>query len=607
MHINPKTQLNEKLKNLPDVAGVYLMRGAQKEVLYVGKAKSLAKRIRTYFHPSEATHPRTQILVSKVHDFECIPTHSDVEALILEANMVKLHQPRYNVRLKDDKKYPYIKVTVQEEFPRAFPTRNLNRDGSVFFGPYTSVKVMKKALRAVTKIFPVRTCQNMPDQVCLEYHIKRCYGPCIGELSKVEYRDMVQELCDFLAGKSLKVEKELEERMDNASKNENFEEAARLRDQLAAVRETVRKQNVVFSEKIDRDILSLSGSAKKSCLVLFQIRDGKLISREHYFLKGGVDEGEIMRTFVGQYYKNAYFIPDEIVVPIEIRDREEFELWFSDQKGKRVKILLPQRGEKRRLLEMAKRNAEMLLVEESALDGKRSENRIPNSILELQKHLHLKIPPRWIEAYDISNIQGRNAVGSVVVFVDGRPRKSQYRRFRIKTVKGIDDFGMMKEIVGRRFASIQREDGKVPDLVLIDGGLGQLNKALEAMRENGFHYLPAYGLAKRMDELHLPNGKIVMLPRTAPSLRLLQQLRDEAHRFAISYHRKLRGEAAIISILDEIRGIGERKRREIYRYFRTMKRLKSASVDEIARVKGIGKTLAQSIYIALHEGVNHQQ
>lgn len=592
--------LKEKLESLPERPGVYLFRDKGGKVLYVGKAKSLSKRISTYFHPSEGIHPRTQTLISKIEDFEYIPTETDVEALILEANMVKVHQPRYNVRLKDDKKYPYIKVTLQEEFPRVFPTRDLTKDGSIFFGPYTSVKMMKRALKAVTKIFLMRSCHEMPNQVCLEYHIKRCYGPCIGEISKEEYRKMVGELCDFLAGKSSKVEKELEERMVLASDRENFEEAARLRDQLMAVRETIRKQRVVFSDELDRDILALSRIESKSFLVLLQVRDGKLISREHYSLKGGTNESEILRTFIGQYYKNAYFIPDEILLPVEIGDREEFEAWFTERKGKQVKIMLPQRGEKLKLLWMAKRNADFLMEEDRLKWG---EKRFPNSILELKKNLHLEMPPRWIEAFDISNTHGRQAVGSVVVFVDGQPRKSQYRRFRIKTIEGIDDFGMMKEIVGRRFVRIEKENRRVPDLILIDGGVGQLNKALEAMREKGFPSLPAFGLAKRRDELHLPDGRVVMLPKTSSSLRLLQHLRDEAHRFAITYHRKVRGKEATLSILDEIPGIGVMKKREIYRYFQTIKRLESASFEEIAKVKGIGKRLAESIYNTLHGSV----
>jgi excinuclease ABC subunit C len=395
---------------------------------------------------------------------------------------------------------------------------------------------------------------------------------------------MVNELCKFLSGKSSKVEKELEERMTKASQIENFEEAARLRDQLTAVRETVRKQRIVFSDETDRDIIALSRSTNKSCIVLLQVRDGKLISRE------------VLRTFVGQYFKNAYFIPDEIVISAEFGDREEFENWFSDRKGKRVEILLPQRGEKKRLLGMAQRNAEMLLEEKSSVGGK----RIPHSVLELQKHLHLKSPPRWVEAFDISNIHGKQAVGSVVVFVDGRPRKGQYRRFRIRTIKGIDDFGMMKEIVRRRFAKIVKEDLKVPDLILIDGGIGQLNKALEALGENGFHSLPAYGLAKRRDELHLPDGRILMLPRASSSLKLLQQLRDEAHRFAITYHRKLRGKEMKVSILDDIPGIGKEKRKEIYKYFQSIKRLKSASEEEITNVRGVGEKLAKTLYNVLH-------
>lgn len=591
--------LKKKLAQVPQKPGAYLLKDEAGKVLYVGKASKLKNRLTSHIARTPAEHPRLAVLYSKLSDFEYIVTESDIEALILEANLIKLHLPRYNVRLKDDKKYPYIKITINEEYPRVFPTRDLRRDGSILFGPYTNAKKMRKALRAVTRIFPLRTCKGkLPKILCLDYQIKRCYGPCAGKISKVDYRHMVDQMVNFLAGKDALVEAELERKMQKASDKMDFETAGRLRDQLLAVRETIRKQRVVFQDTTDRDVIGLARQRATSCIVLLQIRDGKLISRENYLLDSSAktEDAELIRAFLGQYYKNAFFIPKEIVVPAKFDDSGLFESWMSQKKESKVKMVVPRRGEKVRVLELAKVNATYLLAKEIS---ERGEKPIPASLSGLVKALRLKSPPRRIEAYDISNIGGEASVGSLVVFENGRARKDAYRRFKIKTVRGQDDFAMMSEIVGRRFKKLKAEGKGPPDLVLIDGGVGQLNSARKTIRQY-FRGVPVFGLAKRMDELHLPRGGTLMLPRGSSALHLLQRVRDEAHRFAITYHRKLRGKKISESLLDDIRGLGQKRKRELLRYFGSVDRIRSATIEEISRVRLVGPELASRIHEELH-------
>lgn len=591
--------LKKKLAQVPQKPGAYLLKDEAGKVLYVGKARKLKSRLTSHIVRTPAEQPRLAALYSKLADFDYIVTGSDMEALILEANLIKLHMPRYNVRLKDDKKYPYIKITVNEEYPRVFPTRDLRKDGSILFGPYTDAKKMRKALRAVTRIFPLRTCKGkLPKTLCLDYQIKRCYGPCEGRITKEDYRHMVEQMINFLAGKDALVEAELEKKMLRASESMDFETAARSRDQLLAVREIIRKQRVVFRDRTDRDVVGLARQKGTGCVALFQIRDGKLISRQNYLLNSGAktDDDELIRTFLGQYYKNAFFIPKEVVVPIAPEDSDLFESWMSQKKGSKVKIVVPRRGEKVRVLQLAGVNATYLLAKEIA---ERGEKPIPSSLSDLVKALRLKSPPRSIEAYDVSNIGGKESVGSLVVFENGRARKDAYRRFKIKTVQGQDDFAMMGEIVGRRFKKLRVEGKAPPDLVLIDGGIGQLNCARKVIRKY-FKGVPVFGLAKRMDELHLPRGGTLMLPRGSSGLHLLQRVRDEAHRFAITYHRKLRGKKISESILDDIRGLGEKRKMELLRYFGSVERIKSATIEEMSRVRLVGPELASRIHEELH-------
>lgn len=594
-----------RFAHVPDCPGVYLLKDERGRIIYVGKARNLKERLKTYFISSYGDHPLHAALRRKFKRFEFITTTSELEALILEANLIKLYLPKYNVRLKDDKKYPYIKVTLNEDYPRVFPTRNLTRNSWIFFGPYTNVKSMKKALRVVKRIFPIRSCNyRLPSKKvtkpCLNFYIKKCCAPCQGYVSKKEYGELVDEVCKFLCGKSKQVEEELEQRMLKAAGELRFEEAARLRDQLRAVREIVRKQRVIFDDQIDRDVLGLVRGARESCIAILQIRDGKLVGQEYYILSAqpSIEEEEIISTFLKQYYKNAYFIPSEIILPERVEDAGLISEWLTHRKKKKVHLLVPQKGEKLKILEMAKRNAVYLFQEETS---KKDKQKVSFSVRELQRVLSLPEPPKVIEAFDVSNLFGTNPSGSLVQFKEGKPKKSEYKRFRIRSVEGIDDYAMMEELVYRRYKRAVEQEAELPDLVLIDGGLGQLNSAKKVLDELGLSHISVLGLAKRLDEIVLPDGSLIMLPKSSYALRLLQRLRDEAHRFAISYHRKLRKKRFKVSLLDRIPGVGKEKKRGLIRYFSSIERIKDASLEEISKVRGVGTVLASRIYSYLHQ------
>lgn len=574
------------IEKIPDKPGVYIMKDAQGRIIYVGKAKSLKNRVKAYF--AKDLHPKTRTLVARVEDLDYIVTSSEIEALILEANLIKLHLPRYNIRLKDDKKYPYIKVTIKEDFPRVFPTRDLRDKKSIYFGPYTNVKTMKKALKAATEIFPVRVCRGkLPNRACVAYDIDRCCAPCEGKISKEAYRAMVQELIDFLSGKSTDVEQSLEKRMRSLAEKLEFEEAARVRDRLMGVRQMIRKQRVVFSKSIDADVLGLASIGNLGCVEVLKIRDGRMIGGEHYIVETRREPpAEVMRAFILQYYRTAFFIPDEIILAA-LEDFDAIQKWLSEKKKKEIRVTIPKMGEKVKLINLAEENAKLHLEEEKV-------EKVSPYLSELKETLHLEKLPYRIEAYDISNIRGSYTVGSCVVFVGGHPQKSSYRRYKIKTVKGIDDFKAMGEVVRRRMKRIKEEGGKLPDLILVDGGIGQVHSVQREVEEP----IPIFGLAKRLEELHTVDGKVLSLPKDSVALKLLMRIRDEAHRFAITYHRKLRDKTG--SILDEIPGIGEKKRQELLRYFISFDKLKEASKEEIAKVPGIGDKYAERIYNYLH-------
>lgn len=595
----------EKLDNIPQKPGVYLMKSASGKIIYIGKAKLLRHRVRSYFQGARETSPRQAAMISQIADFEYIVTDSDVEALILEANLIRQHKPKYNVNLKDDKKFPYIKVT-KESFPRIYATRILEKDGGRYFGPYTEAKRMKSLLRALKRIFLVRSCKRLPSpeggRGCLYYQINRCLAPCLGKVGEEEYNRMIEQVCQFLSGKSSTLIANLKAKMEEAAAELRFEEAARIRDQLHYVERISMGQKVVSTEPIDRDVVAIAVEDGDACGVILQIRDGKLIGREHYYLSGvrGRSEPEVMAGFLKQHYLSVPFIPAQLHLQYEVEEATEIEEWLARKRGSRVEISVPKRGEKARLVQMAANNATFLL-EELRLEKLKRKERVPQVVTALQQALHLKRPPRYIEAFDISTIQGTDAVGSMVCFRDGRPVKGEYRRFKIQMVEGQDDYAMLQEVMRRRYSRLLEENKPLPDLILVDGGKGQLSSALEVLQGLGIPDLDIIALAKRLDEVYLlgvPDPQ--MLPRTSPALKLLQQVRDEAHRFAVEYHRKLRHKRTIRSELDGIPGVGEKRKVALLRHFGFPGQVKEATVTELAQVPGISERLAQQIYDYLH-------
>ena len=589
----------EKLKLLPDSPGVYIMKDARGKIIYVGKAIVLKNRVRQYFQSSRNQAPKVRAMVSHVADFETIMTANEVESLILEANLIKKHRPRYNIRLKDDKSYPYVKVTVQEEYPRVFITRRVLRDGARYFGPYTNVTALRDSLKLLKRLFPLRTCRTMPDRPCLEYHIKRCLAPCVGKVGEEDYRAMIHAVLLFLEGRTDDVERELEHRMALAVEAYHFETAARLRDQLTAVRKAAERQNIVTGAG-DQDALGMARSAAGVCLQIFFIRGGKMIGREHFLLRGSEEESDadILRAFLEQYYNQATFVPREVLLPHAIDDaaRAIIEQWLSEKKGGgKVALLTPQRGTKHDLVMMATGNAEKFLADEETRRSLADEQTL-GAVEELGRYLGLKKPPHRMECFDISHNQGQETVASMVVFEGGMPKKSDYRRFKIKSAEGKpDDFLSMREVTTRRYVGLPEDE--LPDLIIIDGGKGQLSSALEIIRnEAGHKEVPVVGLAKQF-ELIFTEGQSepVELPRRSQSLYLVQRIRDEAHRFAITFHRKLRGKRNLVSVLDHIVGVGPKRRQSLWSHFGTLDKIKAASVDELAAAPGMNRPAAESI------------
>ena len=590
----------EKLKLLPDSPGVYLMKDARGKIIYVGKAIVLKNRVRQYFQSSRNQTPKVRAMVSHVVDFETIMTANEVESLILEANLIKKHRPRYNIRLKDDKSYPYVKVTVQEEYPRVFITRRVLRDGARYFGPYTNVTALRDSLKLLKRLFPLRTCRTMPDRPCLEYHIKRCLAPCVGKVKEEDYRAMIRAVLLFLEGRTDDVERELEHRMQLAAEAYHFETAARLRDQLAAVRKAAERQNIVTGAG-DQDAIGMARSAAGVCVQIFFIRGGKMIGREHFLLRGSEEESDadILRAFLEQYYNQATFVPREVLLPhvIDTAGQEIIERWLAERKGGgKVSLLTPQRGTKRDIVVMATGNAEKFLTDEETRRSLADEQTI-GAVEELGRYLGLKKPPYRMECFDISHNQGQETVASMVVFEGGMPKKSDYRRFKIKSAEGKpDDFLSMREVTTRRYVGLREEE--LPDLIIIDGGKGQLSSALEIIRnEAGHRNVPVVGLAKQF-ELVFTEGSSepVELPRRSQSLYLIQRIRDEAHRFAITFHRKLRGKRNLVSVLDHIVGVGPKRRQSLWSHFGTLDKIKAASIDELAAVPGMNRPSAEAVY-----------
>jgi excinuclease ABC subunit C len=614
--VNPELQAT--LKNLPDRPGVYLMKDTRGDVLYVGKAQSLRSRVRSYWQkeaPGGEVH-RIRSVIDRVADVEITLTDSISEALLLEANLIKRFRPRFNVRLKDDKSYPYIKITHADDFPRIERTRKLVNDGSRYFGPYASASSVDESMNLVRRLFPFRTCTvDIKDGVralqrpCLLYHIKRCQGPCITAISKADYAQDIAQVELFLEGRQETLVKALGAEMATAAERTEYERAAGLRDKIRAIERTMESQKMAAFARTELDLVGMARQDNQAGIQLFVIRDGKLIGRDVYLLDAARDapDDEVLTGFLEQYYVRATSIPREIYLPNLIPDAADLEAFLADRRGGPVHLRLAQRGEKRKLAALAKRNATETLAREQAR-WLADQGKTLAALEELAAALGLVGPPLRIECYDISNFQGSESVGSMVVFEDGKPRTGEYRRFRIKAVEGPNDFASHQEVLRRRFRLAKHGDEgseeerrwAMPDLVVVDGGKGQVSAAKEVLDELGLHDLPLAGLAKEREELFLPDrAEPVLLPATSPALYLVQRLRDEAHRFAITYHRDLRAKRAVRSAFDELPGVGPKRKRELLKVFGSIKRVRDAPVEQIAAVPGIGRGLAERIKATL--------
>ena len=608
-------QLEATLKNLPDRPGVYLMKDTRGEVVYVGKAQSLRHRVRSYWQ-KQALAPleghRIRSVVDKIADVEYTLTDSDSEAFLLEANLIKRYRPRYNIRLKDDKSYPYIKITLADDFPRVERTRKLPADGSRYFGPYASATSVDESMNLVRRLFPFRTCTiDITDGVralqrpCLLYHIKRCQGPCIQAISKDDYRADIAQIELFLEGRQETLVKALQAEMGAASNKLEYERAAVLRDKVRAIERTMESQKMAAFARTELDCVGMARQDNQAAVQLFAVRGGKMVGRDVFLLdavREATDE-EVLTSFLQQFYARATSIPSQVFVPGRLPDAARLEAFLAGRRGGPVHLRVPQRGEKRELMALARRNAAETLAREQAR-WLADQGRTLAALEELASALDLPGPPMRIECYDVSNIQGSQTVASMVVFEEGKPRTGEYRRFRVRTVTGPNDFASHQEVLRRRFRRAKAGDEgaeeelrwRLPDLVIIDGGKGQVSAAKEVLDEQGFHDLPLAGLAQEREELFLPGASTaIVLPPTSPALYLVQRLRDEAHRFAITYHRALRSKASVRSAFDELPGVGPKRKRALLRVFGSIKQVREAPVEQIAAVPGIGPRLAATI------------
>jgi excinuclease ABC subunit C len=595
----------DKIPHLPESPGVYLWRDAEGKVLYVGKAKRLRSRVRSYVASDHAESVKTRALMQQVEALDTIVVPSEAHALILEANLIKEYKPRFNIALRDDKSYPYIKVTVQEPFPRVWVTRRLQNDGARYFGPYTDVGAMRRSLDVVKRLFTVRSCnfdmpKQMPERPCLDYHIGRCKAPCILAQTQGEYAAMIDEVLDFLEGKPEEVERKLRERMALAAESLDFERAAQLRDVLSHLEKMEEPTVVMEVEGGDRDVIGYARDGDDAVIALLRIRAGKLLARDHQFIENvdGVSDGEVLESYLAGPYRLLEERSHELMLPFDVEDRAVVE-----ESLERTKLLVPQRGPKRELIELAQQNARHLL-EEARLTGEATEvgERAGDPVYELQRQLGLQKVPRAFVCFDISHAQGTDTVASCVWFQNGRPYRAEYRKFKVKTVEGIDDFASMREVVGRYFARRLEEERPLPDLVLIDGGKGQLNAAAEALHGLGLASIPIASLAKREEEVFLlGRSDPLVLSRRSPALRMLQQARDEAHRFAITFQRKRRTVRTITSELLRIPGVGESKRRLLLTTFGSLQAIREATAEQIGALPGFSVKSGQRILDALRQ------
>jgi excinuclease ABC subunit C len=609
--------IRSQVETLPHKPGVYIMHDANDTVIYVGKAVDLHSRVRSYFQPSSWENNKVRSIASDVAELEFIVTESELEALILEANLIKQHRPRYNVRLKDDKRYPYIKITWADPYPKVFITRRMEQDGSRYFGPYTSSAAVHQTLDLLRRSFPYLTCNREitgeDERPCLYYDIKLCLGPCIGAATQEEYRAMIQGLARFLEGRSEEVLADLEKRMLSASEALDFERAATLRDQIQAAQHIVERQKVFSSITTDQDVIAFAREEGDACVQVFFIRGGKLLGREYFVLEGTQDEDEreVMAAFLKQFYEEAAYVPSEVLLPARLEEALIIEQWLKGKRGAKVSLRVPRRGQKRELVAMAAENASETLAALRA-QWQADAHKHEQAMAEIQEALELPKPPTRIECYDISTTQGTEIVGSMVVFVHGVPRKSDYRRFVVRSVHGQDDYASMREVLERRFRRWQmateevapggggrdvRGWAKLPDLLIVDGGKGQLNVAVEVLRAfDLLDQVPVAGLAKQREEIFLPGRpKPVVLPRRSQGLFLVQRVRDEAHRFAITHHRQRRRRAGVASQLDSIPGVGSARRKALLKTFGSLDAIRAATVEQLAAVPGIPRDVALTI------------
>jgi excinuclease ABC subunit C len=637
-------KIQSVLNSLPHKPGIYLMKDAQGTILYVGKAISLYNRVRSYFQESSDLSPKNRSMVAKVDDIEFLVVKNEVEALVLESNYIKQYRPKYNVLLRDDKNYPYIKVSLTEDFPRVYRVRSFQRDGNRYFGPYTNSGAVDSTLDLLNKLFAFRTCrydasawapprtgeppagwkQKLLPRPCTQYYIHRCIAPCVAYASREEYDVVIQQVILFLEGKHDEVVKNLQEQMQQAAEHLNFEEAARIRDRIKAVERILEKQRIIHTEgQDDQDVIALAGGEDETCAQVFFFRSGKLIGREFFILQGTRDSSpsEVMSSFLQQFYESSPHVPAEIVVEVDPDDGAVVQSWLREKRGGAVAITAPKRGEKLRLVEMVKQNAQEVL-EQQRIKWLTDSQKTQLALEELQEALNLAAPPQRIECYDISNTQGTNSVGAMVVFEAGRPKSSEYRRFKIKTVEGPNDFASHQEMLRRRFRRQTSKDGEsdihreekedenavqteqeaslehdwaMPDLIIIDGGKGQLSAAMEVLQELHIE-IPTVGLAKEHEEIFIPGSPDpLILPRSSQGLYLVQRIRDEAHRFGITYHRKLRSERTFKSVLDEIPGIGPKRKQALMKHYGSVRAISAASIDELAALNGMTRDAAEKV------------
>ena len=593
-----------KIKSVPTEPGVYFFKDKKNDIIYIGKAINLRNRVRSYFQKNKYQTPKNTSMIKRIIDVEWLVVRNEVEALLTEANLIKQHQPYYNVNLKDDKSFPFIRIT-NEPFPRVFITREIIRDGSKYFGPYTDVVYLRRTLKAIRRIFPVRSCDFYIDQavidqkkisLCLDYHIKKCEGPCEGLVTETDYKEMIDNIVSFLHGKTKSSEIYIHNQMEKASSQLRYEDAGIFRDQLHAIKAFKKKQIKINADFDDRDIIGYAKENDFGVVVIVRIRNGRIASREKLSMSNlDEDDAVMIKTVITQFYFDTDFIPSEICVQQIPDSVDELLIWLKEKRGKKVDISFPQKGEKAKQVRLAHQNAKLLLGE-WVINKKKRKDLIPKMIKQLQDDLQLKAPPRKIECFDISHLGGTNTVASMVCFVDGKPRKNNYRKYNIKSVDGIDDFASIREVVYRRYKRVKEEGDGFPDLIVVDGGKGQLSMAVSALRELGLDYLPIISLAKKLEEVFIPgNSDAQSIHKQSPGLILLRQLRDEAHRFAIQFQRQKRSKSISDSVFLSIKGMGKKKVQRLLSHYSDLNVIANLETNELAKELSISNLIADEI------------